>query len=76
MILTNHLQPTPVKVDFRLVRSADDCVSEFKDHPFEMSLESCHACLVAYFTPDELDHLIEFATQIRNEYDFRKLESL
>lgn len=72
MILTNHLQPSPVHIDFRIVNTNNEA-SDFKDHPFEMCLESTQACTVAYFTPDELDHLIELAQQARTEYEFKKL---
>ena len=76
MIMTTHLQPSPVSIDFRLVNSSEIGVSEFKDHPFELTLESSNACLVAYLTEDELCHLLGKVIKIRGEFLKKELGTL
>lgn len=72
MMSTHHLQPTPVGIEFRIVTSFDDVASEFREHPYELCLESCTACQVIYLTENELDNLIGLAIKVRGEFRSRK----
>lgn len=76
MFVTLHVKDKPVKVEIRMLEEPASIVSSFKDHPFELVVESVDStwCAVGYLDKKELEKVFVQANSALQEHDRKQIE--